>query len=200
MYFKNKYTIVTTAILASFLSGCVTPTGPVDVTRFSDEGALTALDNGQYQGSFALANTLDNNNLSLSPYKAAVVREMQRLGFSTADGETDYIVDLKVDRYDSRRPKNSNVSVGGGARTGSFGSGIGLGLGINLGGSKKRTHTELAVRISRRSDGDSVWEGRAIQAAKTGSPAAQQGIAASKLASALFQGFPGASGETIEVE
>lgn len=178
------------------LSACTTPTGPVDVTRFSDAQALSANAQGQYQGSFSLDSA---NELSLSSYNAAVSREMQRLGFTQATGESDYIVSIIVDRAKRERPKNSNVSVGGGASTGSFGSGVGLGLGLNLSGRKKRTDTQLSVRIAERTSGKSVWEGRATQTAKTGSPAAQEGIAASKLASALFQGFPGASGNTIEV-
>jgi hypothetical protein len=57
----------------------------------------------------------------------------------------------------------------------------------------------LAVRIVRRSDQVVIWEGTAVQFAKAGSPAAQPGIAASKLAEALFKDFPGVSGETIRV-
>jgi hypothetical protein len=55
------------------------------------------------------------------------------------------------------------------------------------------------VRIIRRSDQLVIWEGRAVQSAKAGSPAAQPAIAASKLAEALFKDFPGVSGETIRV-
>lgn len=200
MYFKNKtqtrpFAIMGAALLATTISGCATPTGPVGVTRFADTGALIEV-NGQYQGSFAIQN---NGALALSPYRSAVAREMQRLGFTPVQSgqNANYIVNVNVDRFDSERPKNNNVSVGGSASTGSFGSGLGLGLGLDLSGRKKRTNTELLVRISENNQ--SVWEGRAVQSAKTGSPAAQEGIAASKLASALFQGFPGRSGETIEV-
>lgn len=200
MYFKNKQphrkiAIFGTALLAATISACATPIGPVNVTRFAKDGALIQID-GQYQGSFAIDS---GGSLALSPYNSAVSREMQRLGFVPATGaqNANYTVSINVERFDSERPRNSNVSVGGGASTGSFGSGLGLGLGINLSGRKKRTSTQLSARISE--NGVSVWEGRAIQSAKTGVPAAQEGIAASKLASALFQGFPGRSGETIEV-
>ncbi len=195
MYFSKK--ILSISIASLTLSACMTPTGPVDVTRFNKEGALLINSSGTYQGNFAI-DTADQS-LSLSPYNAAVSREMQRLGFDSGSGNTNYVISIAVDRYESERPKNSNVSVGGGASTGSFGSGVGLGLGLNLSGRKKRTHTELSVRITERISGDSIWEGRAIQSAKTGSPAAQEGIAAAKLANALFQGFPGTSGETITV-
>jgi hypothetical protein len=90
--------------------------------------------------------------------------------------------------------------VGVGGSTGSYGSGIGLGVGINLGGgSAAQLQTSLSVRIIRRSDQLVIWEGTAVQSAKAGSPAAQPGIAAAKLAEALFKDFPGVSGETIRV-
>jgi hypothetical protein len=75
-----------------------------------------------------------------------------------------------------------------------------LGVGITLGGgSAAQLQTSLAVRIIRRSDRLVIWEGTAVQSAKAGSPDAQPGIAAAKLAEALFKDFPGVSGETIRV-
>ena len=44
-----------------------------------------------------------------------------------------------------------------------------------------------------------VWEGRAQTEAPGNAPAAQPGLAADKLARALFQDFPGESGRTITV-
>jgi hypothetical protein len=44
-----------------------------------------------------------------------------------------------------------------------------------------------------------VWEGRAETQAPANAPAAQPGLAADKLASALFKDFPGESGRTITV-
>jgi hypothetical protein len=77
---------------------------------------------------------------------------------------------------------------------------VGVSLGFNLaGGSAAQLQSSLAVRILRRSDQVVIWEGTAVQSAKAGSPAAQPGIAASKLAEALFKDFPGVSGETIRV-
>jgi hypothetical protein len=77
---------------------------------------------------------------------------------------------------------------------------VGVSLGFNLGGgAAAQVQSSLAVRILRRSDQLVIWEGTAVQVAKAGSPAAQPGIAASKLAEALFKDFPGVSGETIRV-
>src|SRR3546814_13817749 len=60
--------------------------------------------------------------------------------------------------------------------------------------------TELNVQIKRRADATVIWEGRAITEAKENAPAAQPGMAAAKLAGALFKDFPGVSGRTITVK
>ena len=52
---------------------------------------------------------------------------------------------------------------------------------------------------NRLSDGAVVWEGRAQTEAPGNAPSAQPGLAADKLARALFQDFPGESGRTITV-
>ena len=93
------------------------------------------------------------------------------------------------------------MSVGVGGSTGSYGSGIGLGIGINLSGKPKDIVTStLSVQIRRRADNLAIWEGRASTDAKDGSPAAQPGIAAAKLAGALVRDYPGQSGQTITVK
>ena len=46
---------------------------------------------------------------------------------------------------------------------------------------------------------NALWEGRARFTASANSDYADQRAAAAKLADALFSGFPGRSGETIEV-
>jgi hypothetical protein len=46
---------------------------------------------------------------------------------------------------------------------------------------------------------NAMWEGRANLTATANSNYADQRAAAGKLADALFTGFPGRSGETIEV-
>jgi hypothetical protein len=93
------------------------------------------------------------------------------------------------------------VSVGVGGSTGSFGSGLGVGIGINLSGKPKPVvATRLRVQLRRTADQSAIWEGRAETQAREGTPAAQPGIAAGKLADALFKDFPGQSGVTITVK
>ena len=185
----------------SLLSACVVPTGPVEVTRFNRASEGVPYGNGSFGVEVAGESAADRS-LSASPYVAAVARELTAAGFGTAtpgaaDGIAQVLVEREVLRRENRR---GPVSVGVGGSTGSYGSSIGLGVGINLGGgSAALLQTSMAVRIIRRSDQLVIWEGRAVQSAKAGSPAAQPAIAASKLAEALFKDFPGVSGETIRV-
>jgi Domain of unknown function (DUF4136) len=188
------------AIALLSLSACVVPTGPVEVTRFNRAAEGTTYGTGTFS-AVAPQDAVSGPSLSASPYIAAVAREMQRVGYlDRVGGSSDVIAEVRFGATTVLPDRRSPVSVGVGGSTGSYGSGVGLGVGINLGGGPKaQVETTLDVRIIRRSDNLVIWEGKAVQAAKAGSPAAQPGIAASKLAEALFQGFPGVSGETIRV-
>jgi Domain of unknown function (DUF4136) len=186
-------------LLATSLSACVVPTGPVEVTRFNRAAEGVVYGSGTYSVAVA-GDSAAGQGLAASPYLAAVAREMQRVGYAEKPGGSDVTAEVRVTTERFEPERRSPVSVGVGGSTGSYGSGVGLGVGINLGGGPKaQVETTLEVRIVRRSDNLVIFEGKAVQAAKSGSPAAQPGIAASKLAAALFQGFPGKSGETIRV-
>lgn len=194
-----RFDLITSVLATLLLAGCVVPTGPVEVTRFN-----RAADGIVYgTGSFGVALSEDAkaaDSLAASPYLASVAREMRRIGYQEGTGNNDVVarVDVRVDTRTAQ--KQSPVSVGVGGSTGSYGSGVGLGLGINLGGGPKaQVVTTLSVRIIRNKDKLVIWEGRATQSAGTSSPAAQPGIAASKLAESLFKDFPGQSGETINL-
>jgi Domain of unknown function (DUF4136) len=181
------------------LSACMIPTGPVEVTRFNRaaEGVVYG------KGSFLVttADAAAGDSLKLSPYLAAVGREMARVGYTQALDAGDVVAEVSVNRVEFRGSGRSPVSVGVGGSTGSYGSGIGMGVGINLNalGDQRGVETTLNVRILRRSDNLVIWEGRASQRGGANSPAAQPGIAASKLAEALFNDFPGESGKTVTV-
>lgn len=181
------------------LTACVVPTGPVEVTRFNRvaEGVPYGM------GSFAVAlvgESASDQSLAGSPYLTAVAREMQRIGYRDSVANSDIIAEVRFGATVVRPDRGAPVSVGVGGSTGRYGSGVGVSLGFNLGsGSAAQLQSSLAVRIVRRTDQLVIWEGTAVQLAKADSPAAQPGIAASKLAEALFKGFPGMSGETIRV-
>jgi Domain of unknown function (DUF4136) len=193
----KKYSLLAAATASLTLSACVVPTGPVEVTRFNRVADGYVYGNGSYIATPAKAS----DALSLSPYLAAVAREMQQIGYSEKLDNSDVIAEVSVSARKIEAPRRSPVSVGVGGSTGSYGSGVGVGLGFDLGalGNKDSVQTTLSVRLLRRSDNLVIWEGRAVQSAGAKSPAAQPGIAASKLASALFDDFPGISGETVTV-
>lgn len=194
---KAKWTCLLLAPVA--LAGCQTAVPPVEVTRFHI-GDQTG------RGTIAVELLTLNDDISIEyrTYAAAVGRELQRLGFTEQTGTgSQYIASVNYLRgvRDRLAGGRSPVSVGVGGSTGSYGSGVGVGIGINLSGPPKPiVTTQLNVQIKRRSDMSVIWEGRAITEAKEGSPAAQPGLAASKLAAALFKDFPGVSGRTITVK
>ena len=194
-----KFARILPLLTLSVLTACVVPTGPVEVTRFNR--AAEGVPYGK--GSFAVAlvgESASDRSLSGSPYLAAVAREMQRIGYRDNTGNSDVIAEVRFGATLVRLDRRAPVSVGVGGSTGSYGSGVGVSFGFNLGnGTAAQLQSSLAVRIVRRSDQVVIWEGTAVQFAKAGSPAAQPGIAASKLAEALFKDFPGVSGETIRV-
>jgi Domain of unknown function (DUF4136) len=179
------------------LSACMIPTGPVEVTRFNraDQGVVYG------KGSFSVApgDAAAGDSLKLSPYLAAVQREMARVGYTQALDQGDVVAEVLVERLEFSANSRSPVSVGVGGSTGSYGSGVGVGVGVNLNalGDKRGIETTLNVRILRRTDNLVIWEGKASQRGGANSPAAQPGIAASKLAETLFKDFPGKNGETV---
>ena len=194
-----KFARILMLLTLSVLTACVVPTGPVEVTRFN-----RAAEGVRYgKGSFAVAlvgESASDRSLAGSPYLAAVARELQRIGYRDNTGNSDVIAEVRFGATLVRLDRRAPVSVGVGGSTGSYGSGVGVSFGFNLGnGTAAQVQSSLAVRIVRRSDQVVIWEGTAVQFAKAGSPAAQPGIAASKLAEALFKDFPGVSGETIRV-
>lgn len=181
------------------LSGCVTPVGPVQVTRFhaADVSPL-----GKGTISVEPVPGSDGNSLEWQTYRGAVARQLTTLGYVEASpGAGTQVAYLKLTRSTFKPGGSSPVSVGLGGSTGSYGSGVGLGVGINLSpGPKEQVTTELAVSIRDRASSTVLWEGRASFTVGTASPLAATALAAPKMSSALFLNFPGTSGETIEVK
>lgn len=182
------------------LAGCVTPVGPVQVTRFHLED-VSPLGKGAIAVEPAPGD--DGNSIEWQTYRAAVMRQLVRLGYTEAGpGTGGQIALLKVSRTTFRPDSpNSPVSVGVGGSTGSYGSGLGVGIGFNLSPRpKEQVSTELAVMIKDRASTSTLWEGRASFTVSIASPLAGTALAAPKMSEALFLNFPGQSGETIEVK
>ena len=185
----------------SLLAGCATPAyvSPVEVTRFT-AAAPSQLGRGTIAVRPAPGAAPDS--WVFATFQSAVAAELQQLGYTVADNAAQ-VAEVRVERFVSRNEggRRSPVNVGVGGSTGSYGSGVGMGVGINLGGSRpaEQIDTQLQVMIRPSVSGGSLWEGRARFTATANSDFADQRAAAAKLADALFDGFPGRSGETIEV-
>ncbi len=188
----TRILIVTTALS---LGACATPTPPVQVARFH-------LNQPIERGSVVIEPiTGEENSLEFRTYAAAVDRELRRIGYVPSEGlaTTLYVANVGIRR--DIRPggaKRSPVSIGLGGGSGGVGAGLSFGLGG--GGSNNVVITQLSVQLKRKADQSVVWEGRAQLEAGEKAPAAQPGMAASKLAEALFGDFPGESGRTITVK
>lgn len=194
-------TVSLAIVTALALSGCAASIPPVQVTRFHLDGAITP-------GTIALSPAI---GLERQTYEAAVTRELNRLGFANADSPgARYIVAVDIQR-DARDngPQRSPFSIGLGGGVGGGGgyrggSSVGGGLGVSFPIGKRRSSetvfTRISVRITDRASGTTIWEGRADTQASSNAPSSQPGLAADKLATALFRDFPGVSGRTVTVQ
>lgn len=192
------------------LGGCATAVPPVEVTRFHAAapagwapGTRYTVDTAPLGDAAAMVGA-SQPSLEWSSYRTAVEQQLQRQGLVAApDGARAPLkVRIGFDRIDRESgARRSPVSVGVGGSTGGYRSGVGLGIGINLGGGPRKVQDlQLAVRIDDSASGQALWEGRAIAAVPVKAPASQPGLAAAKLADALFKDFPGESGRTISVK
>ena len=181
------------------LSGCVTPVGPVQVTRFH-AADVTPLGKGAI--AVEPAPGTDGNSLEWQTYRAAVMRQLVLLGYSeVSPGTGAQVAYLNLSRRTIEPRGSSPVSVGVGGSTGTYGSGVGLGIGLNLSPKPAaEIATDLAVAIKDRVSAITLWEGRASFTVSSKSPLAATALGAPKMSEALFQGFPGTSGATIEVK
>ena len=175
------------------LGGCAASIPPVQVTRFHLGGDIA-------RG--AVTPVATSSTLERGIYDAAVARELARLGFPANDATARYTFSTEVTR-DTRAAlaRRSPVTIGIGGGTGGYGGGVGLGASFGLGGNRsgQTVVTRLSVQLRERGGNGVVWEGRAETEAPSNAAAAQPGLAADKLASALFRDFPGVSGRTISV-
>jgi hypothetical protein len=182
------------------LGGCAqTYVSPVSVTRFvGDQPARL----GQGPIAVRIAPGMPTDPLAFAPWRQAVADELARLGYQVVPGEqAAQVAEVRLTRaVDLPGQRRNPVSVGVGGSTGSYGSGVGMGVGIDLSGPPPEVdHTQMGVIIRDGASGEALWEGRAQFSASVNSRYGPTPAAAQKMATALFAGFPGRSGETVEV-
>ena len=195
----KRLTLAVMALSLGTLAACVTPVGPVQVTRFH-AADVTPLGKGAIAVEPAPGS--DGNSLDWQSYRAAVMRQLVLLGYNEASpGSGGQVAYLKLSRRTLAPPGSSPVRVGVGGSTGTYGTGVGLGVGLNLSPKPAaEIATDLAVSIKDRASTATLWEGRARFTVSSKSPLATTALGAPKMSEALFQGFPGQSGQTIEVK
>lgn len=190
-----KTMAIIAGIVTLSLAGCAASVSPVQVTRFHLGGQIAP-------GGIAIesANASDSNSLEFGTYAAAVRRQLTIIGLGEATPLYTAIVDVSRDRRAAEAVRSPfSIGIGGGTGGGGLGVGIGTSFGIGKPKARQIIATRLSVKIKRRADQSILWEGRAQTEAPETAPAAQAGLAADKLAKALFSGFPGTSGATILV-
>jgi hypothetical protein len=196
-----KHKILAAVALAAIplMSACTTTPG-AEVTRFH-LGDTSMLGHGPI--SIEAGQGMDANALEFSIWSATVAQQLSAVGYGPINGgSAGQVAQVRVARSTQQAVRrNSPVSVGVGGSTGGYGGGgVGLGVGIDLSGTPaNQVATELSVSIRDKASGRTVWEGRAVNMVSEKSALASPQASAQKLSAALFQGFPGNSGETITV-
>lgn len=188
------------AIAAGTLAACATPAwvSPVEVTRFTGTAPAEL---GQGTISIEPATNLDPQSLEFGLYRNELAEELAALGYTVVDGTSRQVAVLDIEEFVTEPSRRGPVSVGGGASTGTYGSGVGLGIGLDLSGQPQdEIDRTVAVYIRPADGGGNLWEGRARFTATANSEYAEPALAAARAIEALFAGFPGQSGETIEIE
>ena len=191
--------VLSASLAALLLAGCTTTyVSPVEVTRFVGP-APTLLGRGPIAVETAPGE--DTGSWEHTAFQAAVGDRLTRLGYVVTGDMAQQVAEISVQRFVAQPGRHSPVSVGvGGSTGGYYGSGVGAGIGIDLSPRPgPAVDTLLRVVIRPSGGGDALWEGRAHFLATQNSRYGDQRAAAQHLADALFSGFPGRSGETIEV-
>ncbi|HEX7850315.1 MAG TPA: hypothetical protein VF485_11345 [Sphingomonas sp.] len=190
-------------LAALMMTGCATAPAafPTEVTRYrvDDVG----------RGTIALVpdDGVDNGP-EFQAYAAAVGDALGKQGYTLVPDGSNSVYVAKIGFHTDARPVRErspfSIGLGGGTWSGNRGGGVGLGGGVSFpigrGRDREDALSLLSVKINQRQGDLGVWEGRAQSRAVGVVGNAVADKLAPKLATALFTGFPGESGRTIEVK
>jgi hypothetical protein len=191
-------------MMGLMMTGCATAPAafPTEVTRYrvDDVG----------RGTIALVPDDDvDNGPEYQAYALAVGDALSKQGYTLVPDGSKSVYVAKIGFHTDARPVRErspfSIGLGGGTWSGNRGGGgVGLGGGVSFpigrGRDREDALSLLSVKINQRQGNLGVWEGRAQSRAigVVGNAVADK--LAPKLATALFTGFPGESGRTIEVK
>ena len=131
-----------------------------------------------------------------SAYQAAVVDQLGRAGYTTAATADGQIVELSVKHVLIEPPEPPHSPVAGEVGVGGGNHGSGLGVAIALDFSKPLKAliaTRVEARIRDHATNQILWEGHAEVLTREGDKHWTTQLLATRLAAALFKGFPHAS-------
>ena len=173
------------------------PSKKVDVTayRAADAGDLLG------KGRIVVA-AIDGSEAEwkLPVYEAAVVDELARRGYDTANATgAGQVAQVAISHATVVPEEAPHKPVSGAMSTtvSNRGTGFGMALAVDLSKPKKAiVSTRLDVRIRDKATNRVLWEGHAEAQAREGDDGLDNGAMASRLASALFAKFP--DGQVVE--
>lgn len=174
--------------------------GKVTVNRFVAAGSGAA---ALGRGPVSVVAAPDNDGASgreLATYEAAVVDQLAHTGYDTTNPNGGQVAELRighdvvVPEEAPHKPVSGEMDMGVSNR----GSMMGMAIDVDLSKPKKALiSTRLETRIRDKVTGAVLWEGRADIITREGDPRWSDQAIAAKLARALFDRFPGHSGETF---
>ena len=175
--------------------------GKVEISRFVAENIDLAL-LGKGTITVAAAPLGENaEERELSTYESAVTDRLAQVGYQTAttvDAATQ-LAEVRVTHATVVPEEAPHEAVSGEMEVGVSNRGSGVAMAINIDLTKPLKaliSTRLDARIRDKASGKVLWEGRADIITREGSTRWNDNAIATRLAKALFDGFPGRSGET----
>ncbi len=133
-------------------------------------------------------------------FEAAVENQLLHAGYAAAaSGASDgQLVEVRVVRREAVPAEQKRKPLSGEMTMGVSNHGSMMGIGLQYDASKPRAallSTRLEARIKDRASGAVLWEGRAEMYSRDGDGKWDDQTIADRLAKALFDGFPGKTGE-----
>ncbi|PKB14666.1 hypothetical protein B0I00_2264 [Novosphingobium kunmingense] len=174
--------------------------GRIDVARFIAEGdAAEALRHGTI-AVVAMPGGAGGADLRQdATFQAAVESELLASGYQAAtSAASGQIAEVRIKRSELVPAEAKRHPVSGERSVGLSNRGSMIGLGLNIDATKPLKAligTTLEARILDRATNAVLWEGRAAIATRDGDDKWTDAAIATRLAHALFDGFPTAAGE-----
>ncbi len=170
--------------------------GKVDDESFAAKDAAPRLGHGRIAVVSMPGSTASGSDEAT--YEAALLDQLAKAGYdiATPDPDGGQVVELHIIRdtlvpeEQKRKPVSGEASIG----VSNWGTSYGMAIGVDLSKPKKALlSTRLDARIKDRASGATLWEGHATIDTREGDSHWGDQAVATRLAAALFDGFPNAA-------